>query len=104
MSCHVRYQLPFSSSPISRAMKNPKMKLLLAALAVLAIACAPLAAETPGKMSKQERANLKLVLDWWRAFQAGHAELVPEYFASDVIQHNPNFSQGAAVIQALVGR
>jgi predicted SnoaL-like aldol condensation-catalyzing enzyme len=52
-----------------------------------------------------EKANLKLVLDWWReGLVAGHSEVVPKYFNEDVVQHNPNFPQGRAAIEALVKR
>ena len=58
--------------------------------------------ETPGRMTDQERANLALVLDWWRVLQSSHAELVPKFVAPDLVQHNPNVGQGAAAIQQLL--
>ena len=63
----------------------------LVAAAALAV---PAAAQTPS-MTTQERANLKLVLDWWReVLQARHMELAPKYQAADYIQHNPNIPTG----------
>src|SRR6187401_3840832 len=53
-------------------------------------------------MTAQEKKNLDLVLDWWRVLVSGHGELVPQYIAPDVKQHNPNFAQGAAAISALL--
>jgi predicted SnoaL-like aldol condensation-catalyzing enzyme len=56
-------------------------------------------------MTPQEKANLQLVLDWWReGLVAGHSEVVTKYFNEDVVQHNPNFPQGRAAIEALVKR
>jgi predicted SnoaL-like aldol condensation-catalyzing enzyme len=87
-------------------MKFSRIKLFVGALTLLALVSMPMAAQnpTPGKMSKQEAANLKLVLDWWLVLQSGHAELVPKYMAPDVVQHNPNFPSGAKVIQDMVAR
>src|SRR6266849_2893237 len=82
-------------------MKFPKANLLAVAVALLALSCAPLAAQSKN-MTPQEQANLKLVLDWWReGFIAGHAEAADKYLAEDMVQHNPNFPQGRAAVKAI---
>lgn len=73
-----------------------KMSLILAALLVAAL---PLSAQTAVQestgMNAQEKANLKMVLDWWReVIQSRHVELAPKYQAEDYIQHNPNIMTG----------
>ncbi|HEX5227130.1 MAG TPA: nuclear transport factor 2 family protein [Bryobacteraceae bacterium] len=46
-------------------------------------------------MSKQEKKNLDMVLDWWRVvIQGGHLDQAPKYQAEDYIQHNPNVNTG----------
>jgi predicted SnoaL-like aldol condensation-catalyzing enzyme len=83
-------------------MKSAKASLLAGAVALLAIGCAPVAAQSKS-MTPQEQANLKLVLDWWReGFIAGHAEAADKYLAENMIQHNPNFPQGRAAVKALL--
>jgi predicted SnoaL-like aldol condensation-catalyzing enzyme len=48
-------------------------------------------------MSKQEKKNLDMVLDWWRVvIQGGHLDQAPKYQAEDYIQHNPNVNTGRA--------
>lgn len=85
-------------------MKFPRLRVLGSALALLVIPSLPLCSQS-SNMTPQEKANLKLVLDWWReGLVAGHAEVVTKYFNEDVVQHNPNFPQGRAAIEALVKR
>jgi predicted SnoaL-like aldol condensation-catalyzing enzyme len=87
-------------------MKLLNLKTFAGAVILAALSCAPLAAqaEFPGKMSKQEAANLKLVLDWWReGFVAGHVEAVDKYLATDMIQHNPNAPNGNAGVKGFLG-
>jgi predicted SnoaL-like aldol condensation-catalyzing enzyme len=82
----------------------PRLRVLGSALALLVIPSLPLCSQS-SNMTPQEKANLKLVLDWWReGLVAGHAEVVTKYFNEDVVQHNPNFPQGRAAIEALVKR
>lgn len=51
----------------------------------------------PVPMTARERANLQLVLDWWReVIEAGHLERVPHFQAQTYIQHNPNINTGRA--------
>jgi len=60
---------------------------------------------TNAKMTAQEKKNLQLVLDWWReVLQARHVELVDKYADSNLIQHNPNFGNGTAVLKQLFGQ
>ena len=48
-------------------------------------------------MSKQEKKNLDMVLEWWRVvIQGGHLDQAPKYQAEDYIQHNPNVNTGRA--------
>lgn len=48
-------------------------------------------------MTAAERANLEMVLEWWRiVIQGGRMDLTPEYQAEDYIQHNPNVPTGRA--------
>jgi predicted SnoaL-like aldol condensation-catalyzing enzyme len=84
-------------------MTFPKMKMLGGGLALLAMICAPVAAQSKN-MTAREQKNLKMVLDWWReGFVAGHAEAADKYLAENLIQHNPNFPQGRAAVKALLG-
>ena len=84
-------------------MRFSKLKMLGSGLALLAMSCAPLAAQSKS-MTPQEQKNLKMVLDWWReGFVAGHAEAADKYLAENLIQHNPNFPQGRAAVKALLG-
>jgi predicted SnoaL-like aldol condensation-catalyzing enzyme len=86
-------------------MKFLNMMLLAGALALLAMVSTPLAAQTKTSMTKQEQANVKLALDWLReGFGAGHAEVVDKYLSADMIQHNPNMTNGNAAIKALLSR
>src|SRR5215471_9867869 len=60
---------------------------------------------TNANMTAQEKKNLQLVLDWWReVLQARHVELVDKYADSNLIQHNPNFGNGTAVLKQLFGQ
>jgi predicted SnoaL-like aldol condensation-catalyzing enzyme len=46
-------------------------------------------------MTAKERANLDMVLDWWRVVvEGGHLNLTGNYQAVDYIQHNPQVPQG----------
>ena len=46
-------------------------------------------------MTKQEKKNLDMVLNWWReVLDGGHLEFAPKYQAEDYIQHNPNVPTG----------
>jgi len=54
-------------------------------------------------MTPQEEAKLKMVLDWWReGLMAGHPEAAQKYLAENLIQHNPNYPQGRAAVEALI--
>jgi len=79
-----------------------KLKLLSGALALLAIACLPIAAQSKTP-TKQEKTNLKMVMDWWRiGLVASHPEAADKYLAKNLIQHNPNFPQGRAAVKTLL--
>src|SRR5262245_18436784 len=78
-------------------MKNVNKMML--AVAALIVASLPLVAQTAiqesNGMNAQEKANLKMVLDWWReVIQSRHTELAPKSQAEDYIQHNPNILTG----------
>jgi len=81
------------------------MRLLGPLVALLALSCAPVRAQSKTSMTPQEQANLKLVLDWWReGFAARHPEMVRKYFADSFVQHNPNLAGGTAAIEKMVSR
>ena len=74
-------------------MKNVMLRGLVLALVVFG-ASAPAGAQT-APMTPRERANLDLVLNWWReVLQAGHLELTSKYMADGYIQHNINVPTG----------
>jgi hypothetical protein len=53
--------------------------------------------QTSPAMTTQEKANVAMVLNWWReVIEAGHLELTGNYQAVDYIQHNPNVPTGQA--------
>src|SRR5579862_2642573 len=89
------------------------MKRLTLALAALLVAVLPLSAQAPAPtpvqestaMNAQEKANLKMVLDWWRVvIQSRHVEQAPMYQAVDYIQHNPNILTGRDEFVKVFGR
>lgn len=48
-------------------------------------------------------ANKKLVFDMYRAIiQAGRADMAPQFFTEDYIQHNPNVTTGRAALMAYI--
>lgn len=56
-------------------------------------------------MSKQEKKNLDMVLDWWRVvIEGGHLDQAPKYQAEDYIQHNPNVNTGRAGFVEFFGK
>ena len=86
-------------------MKNTPTKPIAAVLCALILSSVALAAsinppttpQTSPAMNDKEKANLKLVLDWWReVIEGGHMELTTKYQAEDYIQHNPNVPTGRA--------
>jgi len=86
-------------------MKRPMSRPAVAILSTLILASAALAAslnppttpQTSPAMNDKEKANLKMVLDWWReVIENGHMELTTKYQAEDYIQHNPNVPTGRA--------
>jgi predicted SnoaL-like aldol condensation-catalyzing enzyme len=61
---------------------------------------AAFAAET-----KQEKANTVLVTSFWReVLQAQNPAAASKYYATDIIQHNPNVPSGLAGFQEFFGR
>jgi predicted SnoaL-like aldol condensation-catalyzing enzyme len=75
-------------------MKLSKAKLLSGALALLAIGCVPMTAQTS---AAQEKKNQKMVMDWYReVVVSGHVDLVPKYMADSYVEHDPNFNGGRA--------
>jgi predicted SnoaL-like aldol condensation-catalyzing enzyme len=86
-------------------MKNTRSKPIAAVLCALILSSVALAAsinppttpQTSPAMNDKEKANVKLVLDWWReVIEGGHMELTTKYQAEDYIQHNPNVPTGRA--------
>jgi len=71
-------------------------RLLAGAFVLVAAGSLPVAAQDmPSTMTAKEKANVKMVLDWWReVIVAHHVELAPKYQAEDYIQHNPNIPTG----------
>ncbi len=71
---------------------------LLAASVVLAASInPPTAPQTSPAMSAKEKANLDMVLNWWRiVIENGHLEQTGNYQAVDYIQHNPSIATGQA--------
>jgi predicted SnoaL-like aldol condensation-catalyzing enzyme len=68
---------------------NARMGWLLGVLA-LALA-APALAETPAQME----ANKKLVLEFYRnCFEPQRLEAMKDYYAPDIVEHNPNVKSG----------
>jgi len=64
---------------------------------------APVAAQSKSPTA-QEKANLTLVLNWWReVINARHVELAPKYAHEDMIQHNPNFPSGLEPLRKAFG-
>jgi predicted SnoaL-like aldol condensation-catalyzing enzyme len=81
-----------------------KLKLFGGALALLAMGSVPMAAQSKTP-TKQEQANLKMVMDWWRiGLVSAHPEAADKYLAENMIQHNPNFPQGRAAVKAMLSR
>lgn len=68
---------------------------LLVATALLTLT-APAFAQS-NAMTAQERANLQMVLDWWReCIEGRHLDLTTKYQSDDYIQHNINVPTGRA--------
>ena len=89
------------------------MKLVLAALVLLAVAGAAQAAEPVVALSPEAQkallaskdpklaANKKLVWDMWRTFlQGGDIDAADKYLAPEYHQHNPNAETGLAGVKA----
>ncbi|HTR35151.1 MAG TPA: nuclear transport factor 2 family protein [Bryobacteraceae bacterium] len=84
-------------------MTLPSMKRLIPAALALAACTGLLVAEsinpptTPqmAPMTKQEKKNLDMVLEWWRVvIQNRQMDQASKYQADDYIQHNPNVNTG----------
>ena len=85
-------------------MTMSKLTRAVGLIALLAIACAPMFAQSKSP-TKQEKANLKMVMDWWReGLVAAHPEAADKFLAENMIQHNPNFPQGRAAVKAMIAR
>ncbi|MEO8465107.1 MAG: nuclear transport factor 2 family protein [Gammaproteobacteria bacterium] len=71
---------------------------LFAASVVLAASInPPTTPQTSPAMNAKEKANLDMVLDWWRlVIENGHLETTGKYQAVDYIQHNPSIATGQA--------
>jgi predicted SnoaL-like aldol condensation-catalyzing enzyme len=79
------------------------MKKMSAALAFAAAAAlaAPAWAETPAQME----ANKKLVLEFYRnVFEPQRLEGLKDYYAPDIVEHNPNLKSGVEGFSETMGR
>jgi len=84
-------------------MKFSRLNVLLGTLGLLAVSAAPMAAQSKNPTG-QEKANLKLVLAWWKeVITFHHVENASKYAAEDVIQHNPNFPSGLDTLRKAFG-
>ena len=84
-------------------MKFSRLKsgLQLCVAAVLLAAGAAGQSKTP---TAQEKANLKLVEDWWKeVITFHHVENAAKYASEDMLQHNPNFPNGLDTLRKLFG-
>ena len=93
-------------------MTTSSMKLYAGAF-ILAACTMPLSAEsinpptTPqtAPMTKQEKKNLDMVLEWWRVvIQNRQMDQSAKYQAEDYIQHNPNVNTGRAGFAAFFSK
>lgn len=85
-------------------MKSHKTKMLSCVMALMALGCAVLSAQSGAKMTKQEQANLKLVEDWWRTVLVGrHIDQMTKFADENMIQHNPNAPNGLEALRKLFG-
>ena len=73
-------------------------------LVLLALGCAALTAQSGAKMTPQEQANLKLVEEWWRTvLVAHHVDMMTKFADENMIQHNPNATNGLAALRNFLG-
>lgn len=82
------------------------MTATLAATAMLALLPTQADAQLTGSaaLTAQERANQKLVTDFWReVLQAKNPAAAAKYYSTDVIQHNPNVPGGLEGFQKFFG-
>ena len=86
-------------------MKSWKLNLTLCSLALAAIGCLPVQAQTiKGKMTKQEQANLTLVENWWKTvLVAHHVEEMTKFADENMIQHNPTAPNGLEPLRKIFG-
>jgi predicted SnoaL-like aldol condensation-catalyzing enzyme len=71
--------------------------LLATSLALAASINPPTTPQTSPAMTAKEKANLDMVLDWWRlVIENGHVDETVKYQATDYIQHNPSIPTGQA--------
>ena len=74
---------------------------LAASIALAAAINPPTKPQTSPAMNAKEKANLDMVLDWWRiVIENGHVDETVKYQAVDYIQHNPNAETGMAGFKA----
>jgi predicted SnoaL-like aldol condensation-catalyzing enzyme len=71
--------------------------LFAASIALAAAINPPTKPQTSPAMNAKEKANLDMVLDWWRiVIENGHVDETVKYQAADYIQHNPSIPTGQA--------
>ena len=71
--------------------------LCVSGIALAASINPPTTPQTSPAMNAKEKANLDMVLDWWRiVIENGHVDETGKYQAVDYIQHNPSIPTGQA--------
>ena len=82
-----------------------QLKWIAGSLLLAAMVSTPLLAQVNNaKMTKQEAANLKLVEDWWKTvLVAHHIDQMTKFADENMIQHNPNVSNGLAPLRKIFG-
>ena len=75
------------------------MKQIVTAILLSVAFVLPVSAQSG--LSAEEEANKALVLEFWRVvLQAGDVEKAGDYYAVDMVQHNPNVPTGLAGFKA----
>ena len=82
---------------LAKAAAAASLAVLIASIASAESINPPTTPQTSPAMTTQEKANVAMVLNWWReVIESGHLELTGNYQAIDYIQHNPNVPTGQA--------
>src|SRR5262245_17612522 len=96
-----RHTKSTACSQANRILQETNVKRAIQIAVIAAAGCAGLIAQSS---TKQEEANKRMALNWYREVVAnGHTELAPKYMADAYIEHNPNMSGGRAEFVAAIG-